>query len=370
MRYCKKCLMPDTRPRVIFDENGICNACNYTEFEKNKVINWELREKELCELLDQHRRDDGYWDCIIPWSGGKDSTSNALKLKYEYGMNPLLVTFNAVIPTEIGEYNKKILIDNGFDQVQINIDGNISRKLAKRFFIERGNPKVHWDAGKHSPIIRMAVNFKIPLVIYSEHGETEYGGNQVNEDSGKILHYNEVIENLIGDDPRNWISDEISEKNLNPYIYPELDEVERIGVKAVFLGYFLKWDQWANYEYVKKYIDFKEAPFGRTEGTFTNHDSLDDKMDDLYYYMQYVKFGFGRCIRDASRFIQNGHLTREEGLELCKKYDGEFPARYFQEVLEFLSLSETEFHQIVDKHRNKEIWQLHNDQWMLRSPLE
>jgi len=103
MRYCKKCLMPDSRPRVEFDENGICNACNYSEFKKNRDINWETRHSEFEQMLDENRREDGYWDCIVPWSGGKDSTANALKLKFEYNMNPLLVTFNPLMPTAVGE---------------------------------------------------------------------------------------------------------------------------------------------------------------------------------------------------------------------------------------------------------------------------
>lgn len=369
MKYCVKCLTPDTRPRIGFNSEGVCNACTYTEFEKNRDINWGVRHSEFLDLITKYKRDDGYWDCVIPWSGGKDSTMNALKLKIEYGMNPLLVTFNPILPTRIGEYNKKIMRDFGFDHIEIKVNGKISSKLAKRFFIERGNPKVHWDAGKECPIIRTAMNFKIPLVIYSEHGETEYGGNKINEDSGKIRDFVEVIENLIGDDPRNWVSDDISEKDLNPYIYPDLDEVEKIGVKAIFLSYFFKWDQWENYEYVKKYIDFKENPHGRVEGTFTKHDSLDDKIDDLYYYMQYIKFGFGRCVRDTSRMIQNGHMTREEGLKLCKKYDGEFPERHLKDVLEFMQISESDFYKIVDKHRNKEIWTKNNGEWELRFPL-
>lgn len=369
MKYCKKCLMPNTRPRVVFDENGVCNACNYAETMKNKIIDWQERENELRALLDVHRRDDGYWDCIIPWSGGKDSTANAIKLKTEYNMNPLLVTFNPLIPTEVGEHNRRILLEYGFDSIYINTNAKVSRHLARRFFIERGNPKVHWDAGINCPLIRVATNYKIPLVFYSEHGETEYGGNKLHDKSDMIRDFSEVLENMIGDDPRNWVDDVVSEKDLNHYIYPDLEDVQKAGVKAVYMSYFFKWDQWSNYEYVKKHIDFQESPCGRSEGTFTRHDSLDDKIDDLYYYMQYVKFGFGRAIRDASRMIQNGHLDREEGLELCRKYDGEFPRRHLKEVLEYLSLTEAEFDDIIDKHRNKELWHLDNGRWKLRNPL-
>ena len=361
--------MPDTRPRVVFDENGVCNACHYTENMKNKLIDWQERENELKALLDVHRRKDGYWDCIIPWSGGKDSTANAIKLKTEYGMNPLLVTFNPLMPTEVGEYNRRILIEYGFDTMYVSSNVNVTRYLARRFFVERGNPKVLWDAGANCSLVRMATNYKIPLVFYSEHGETEYGGNKLSDKSDMTRDLSEVLENIIGDDPRNWVDDIVSEKDLNHYIYPNIEDVQQAGTKVVYMSYFFKWDQWVNYEYVKRHINFRDNPCGRTEGTFTKHDSLDDKIDDLYYYMQYVKFGFGRAVRDVSRMIQNGHMSREEGLELCTKYDGEFPQRYFGEVLEYLNLSESEFYDIVDKHRNKELWVKDQGRWKLRNPL-
>lgn len=362
--------MPDTRPRVVFDSDGVCNACNYSEHVKNKVIDWKARENNLKEIIEQYRRPDGYWDCIIPWSGGKDSTSNAIKLKTEYGMNPLLVTFNPLLPTEVGMHNRKIVNDFGFDSIYITANTKVSRYLARRFFIERGNPKVHWDAGVNSPLIRIATNYKIPLVFYSEHGETEYGGNKLHEKSDMIRDFSEVLENMIGDDPQNWVDDNVTVNDLNHYIYPELEDVQKSGVKALYMSYFFKWDQWTNYNYIKKFIDFKDSPCGRTEGTFTRHDSLDDKIDDVYYYMQYIKFGFGRAIRDASRLIQNGHMTREEGLEWAVKYDGEFPRKYLADVLEYLSMTEKEFEEIVDKHRNKEIWVQEKGRWKLRSQLK
>lgn len=370
MKYCRDCLMPDTRPRIVFDDDGVCNACHYTKNVKNQEIDWKKRESELEELLDKHRRKDGYWDCIIPWSGGKDSTSNAIRLKKEYGMNPLLVTFNPLIPTEVGVHNRNIVSEYGFDSIYVTGNIKASKKLARRFFIERGNPKVHWDAGINSSIIKTAVEYGIPLVFYSEHGETEYGGNKIHDKSDMIRDFAEVIENQIGDDPRNWASDEIDVSDLNPYIYPDMEKIQKANITATYMSYFIKWDQWSNYHYVKEHVDFHDNPHGRTEGTFTKHDSLDDKIDDLYYYMQYIKFGFGRAIRDASRMIQNGHLDREKGREYAIKYDGEFPARYLKEVLEYLEISENDLHEVIDKHRNKEIWKQENGVWKLRFPLK
>jgi N-acetyl sugar amidotransferase len=284
-------------------------------------------------------------------------------------MNPLLVTFSPMMPNEVGNHNREEMIKAGFDHLFFRPNQKVHRNLAKRFFIERGNQKVAWDAGINAVPVQVAVNYEIPLIFYAEHGETEYGGKVLNEDSGKIRDFTEVIEHQIGDDPRNWLDGEVSENNLQPYIYPDIEKIKIKGITAYYFAYFNKWSMYDNYYYIKDKLDFYTHPNGRTTGTFTDFDSLDDKMDPLYYYMQYIKFGFGRAVRDASRLIQNGHLTREEGLVLARKYDSEFPREFFDEVLEYLDLEENEFHEIVDKHRNSEIWKKLEDKWVLQYPL-
>jgi hypothetical protein len=145
--------------------------------------------------------------------------------------------------------------------------------------------------------------------------------------------------------------------------------VASVGVKAYYFAYFFRWSMYENYQYIKDKIDFRTNEKGRTDCTFTNYDSLDDKIDNLYYYMQFIKFGFGRAVRDASRLIQNGHMTREEGLRLAHKYDDEFCYEHFDEVLEYLDLTTDEFSKIVDQHRNPEIWKKNGPSWTLRNPV-
>ncbi len=367
VKYCLECLTPTTRPRIGFDAEGVCNACRYAA-DKDDVIDWDARRQEFLDLLEPYRSKNGEWDCVVPWSGGKDSSAIAYRLKYEFGMNPLLVTFSPMLPTEVGVHNREALIRAGFDHIMLRPNQLVHRKLARRFFEERGNPKVAWDAGVNVAPVQVAVQYNIPLVFYAEHGETEYGGRVLSEESQKQRDFTEVIEHQIGDDPRNWVGDGITEADLNPYVYPDAADVERVGVKALYFAYFNRWSMFRNFEFIKEKIDFKLHPNGRTPGTLTNFDSLDDKFDDLYYYMQYIKFGFGRCIRDASRMIQNGHLSRAEGLEAVRKYDGEYPADCLDEVLEYLGLSQSEFDAIVDRHRNDEIWQQGTDGWELRHP--
>jgi N-acetyl sugar amidotransferase len=368
IKFCATCLMPNSRPRIAFDENGTCNAC-HTAAAKAE-IDWDVRREEFLELIEKHRG-KGDYDCIVPWSGGKDSSSIAHKLKYEFGLNPLLVTFSPLMPTEVGVHNREALVAAGFDQLLSRPNQKVSQHLARRFFIERGNPKIHWDAGVNSAPIQAAVRYNIPLVFYAEHGESEYGGKLLSPEHAKMRDVAEVLEHQIGDHPSNWVDDEISERDLAPYIYPEVEDVARVGVKAMYFGYFFPWDVVDNFNYIRKHIDFRSWPGGHIDGTFTDYDSLDDKIDNLYYYMQMIKFGFGRASRDASRQIYRGRMTRDEAVEVARKFDEEFPKQYFNEHLGYLGLTEKEFHELVDKHRNPEIWKFEGNRWKLRyAPYE
>tara|TARA_B100000035_G_scaffold227916_1_gene196218 strand:- start:1144 stop:2262 length:1119 start_codon:yes stop_codon:yes gene_type:complete len=361
--YCKTCLTPNSRPRTVFNSNGICNAC-VNALEKKKV-DWESRRKLFQETIKPFKSNPSGYDCIVPWSGGKDSSYIAYRLKYEFGLNPLLVTVAPLIPTETGIHNRNEILNLGFDHLYVKPNEIISRSLSQRFFKERGNPKMHWDAAVSCAPMQVALNYKINLIFYAEHGDSEYGGRVLSEDSKKIRDLTEVLENCIGDDPSNWISDKISLKDLQPYLYPNNEMLLQSKITALYFSYFFYWDVVKNYEFIKTKIKFKLAEQNRTLGTFTNFDSLDDKIDDLYYYMQFIKFGFGRCVRDASRHIQNKYISRDEAIKLVKKYDGEFPSRYFRECLDYLELTEDEFYKIVDLHRNSEIWHKEKNNWEL-----
>lgn len=360
--------MPDTRPRVVFDEDGMCNACRNAE--QKKLIDWDERRREFDELVEPYRSTDGSWDCIVPWSGGKDSSSIAYRLKFEHGLNPLLVTFSPLLPNEVGMRNRETMLQLGFDHIFFRPDQRVHRRLARRFFVERGNPKVAWDAGINAIPVKLAVKLGIPLIFYAEHGESEYGGRVLSEESRKIRDITEVIEHQIGDDPRNWTDEEISDADLNPYLYPDPAEVERVGVKALYFAYFFRWSMLENFRFIREKMPFATHPGGRTPGTFTDFDSLDDKSDNLYYHLQYVKFGFGRAVRDACRMIQNDQMTREEGLELARKYDHEFPEEHLDAMLEYMSMDRDELVATIDLHRNPELWRQVEGEWELIHPLQ
>jgi N-acetyl sugar amidotransferase len=368
VRYCRRCLTPDTRPRIVFDDSGVCNACRTAD--EKQTIDWAARRAEFEALIEPYRSRDGRWDCVVPWSGGKDSSSIAWKLKFEFGLNPLLVTFAPLVPNDVGMRNRELLIQAGFDHLYFRPNQKVHRHLARRFFIERGNPKVAWDAGVNAVPVQVAVKYEIPLVFYAEHGESEYGGRVLSEQHRKMRDITEVIEHQVGDDPRNWVDDVVSESDLNPYVYPAAPDVARVGVRAFYFAYFFRWSMFENYQYVRDRVPFATHPGGRTQGTFTDFDSLDDKSDDLYYYLQYVKFGFGRAVRDGSRLIQNAHTSRDEALQLARKYDGEFPSEHLDVMLDYLGMSRDELLQTIDLHRNPELWEKTDDGWRLRYPLE
>ena len=369
INFCKRCIMPNSRPRIVFDNDGACNACLHSD--EKKKINWEKRKIKFLELVKEIKdftlKAKSQYSCIVPWSGGKDSTSIALKLKFEYGLNPLLVTFSPLIENECGVFNRNELSKMGFDSILIKPNQKVSKLLAKRFFIERGNPKVAWDAGVNSAPLTIALNYKIPFVFYAEHGESEYGGLVLDHESQKKRDIREVIEHQVGDFPQNWVSENISEDDLATFIYPNEDDLKKINITAYYFSYFFKWSMLENFNYVRKQMpNFKTHPKKRTKGTFTDFDSLDDKIDCLYYYMQYIKFGFGRATRDACRMLQNDQMTREEAINLARKYDNEFPEDDFKEVLKYLEINEEEFEKIVNKHRNNEIWKTsRNNKWEL-----
>jgi N-acetyl sugar amidotransferase len=359
--------MPSSRPRISFNESGFCNGCVYNS-EKRLEIDWADRKESLRSILGSSRVKDinPNYDCVVAWSGGKDSSAVALKLREELDLNPLLVTFSPLIPTPEGDFNRRSLLRKGFDSVFLAPSLKTSSYLSKRFLIERGDPKVHWNAGINAVTINIASALRIPIVFYAEHGESEYGGKVIGAESSLRRNLDEILENQIGDDPINWIDETLTERELEPYLIdgPKLESLD-----VLYFAHFFPWDVVQNLEYVETAIEFRRNPRGRTYGTFTDFDSLDDTMDDLYYYMQFVKFGFGRCLRDCARQIQKGRMTREEAFRLIDDFDGEYPIESIPPTLEFLEMSQIELENIIDGHRRKDLWEKNGEEWDLKHSL-
>lgn len=360
IKYCKRCVMPNTKPHLLFDEEGICNACR--NFENRDVINWEQRKKELQEILNKYRSKDGSnWDCIIPVSGGKDSTFQVVKM-LELGMNPLCVTSTTCHLTEIGRQNIENLQSLGVDHIEVTANRIVRKKLNRIGLLEVGDLSWPEHVGIFTVPVRLAAKFNIPLLIWGENSQNEYGGPAAATENNILdRKWLEEFGGLLGLRITDMIGqDGITEKDLIPYTYPTDTELKNVGVTGLFLGYYLPWDGYTNY-LVSQANGFKS--WGKTiEGSAVDYENLDNYQVGIHDYFKFLKFGFGRASDLVSMHIRRGRLTREDGMSLVKKHDGKFPWTYLdkplEEILEPLDLSVEEFINVCDQFTNKKLFKL------------
>lgn len=366
MIFCKNCLMPSSRPRISFNNKGLCNGC--VTFKNRKKINWKKREREFLNLIKKTKKNNKnqQYDCILAFSGGKDSASIALRLKYKYNLNVLLVTFSQLLPTKEGQQNIQSVVKLGFDHITIKPSLKVCRKLSKSFFIKYGNPKLHWNSGVNSGPIQIAVKKKIPLVFFAENGEAEYGGKILSKKHLKIRDYNENLKNsLSGSNPKNWVGNGISLKDLKPYIYPKNNDLKKLKLNCVYFAYYFPWNGDENLKTCEKYFNFKKRKGGRNCGAFSGVNGVDDEIEDLYYYMQFIKFGFGRAYKDGCRLLQNKKISKNNFLKLIKKYDGEEP-KNLKKISNYFNMSVKNIKKTIDKFRNRKYWIKSKNSWKLK----
>lgn len=357
VKFCKNCVISNQRPRIVFDADGVCSACNFAE-RKHNQIDWKKREDELKELCNEYRSSSGDYDVVVPGSGGKDSNFVAHMLKHKYGMNPLIVTWSPHIYTDIGRRNLTSFIDSGFDNILITPNGQVHRKLTKAAFLEMGDPFQPFIFGQYSAPFRVALQYNIKLVFYGEDGEVEYGGSMELADRPGLSYDDFVKNRFSGIYPDSFKKYDVSKSELDKYGLSELElkQIKKNGINQYFFSYFHKWVPQENYYYSVENCGFEANP-ERNEGTYSKYASLDDKLDGFHYYLAYIKFGIGRCTSDAAHEIRDGHITREEAVALVKKYDGEFPQKHFNDFLEYCDISEEEFFESLDKWRCDRIWE-------------
>ena len=387
IKFCKKCVISNQRPiseleflhsidtkkRTIgFNDEGVCSACQYAD-KKDKEVNWKKREEELTTLCDQYRREDGYYDCIIPGSGGKDSVMASHTLKYKFNMHPLTVTWAPHIYTDVGWGNFQKWIHSGFDNILFNPNGKVHRLLTKLAFENLLHPFQPFILGQKSIGAKFAALYDIPLVFYGEN-EVEYG-NPIQDALTPLRNMQYAANN----DYRNMYLGgvrvgEILEKyklqlvDLLPYLPMDPNEYVRKKIQVQYLGYYIRWDPQEAYYFAVEHTGF-EANSERTEGTYSKYNSIDDRSDPFHYYTTYIKFGIGRATYDASQEIRNHKITREEGIALVKKYDHEFPKKYFKEMLNYMDITEERFWELIDKFRSPHIWKKENGEWKLRKTV-
>lgn len=373
--FCKKCVVSNQRPRIIFNKEGVCSACEYA-YRKNHVIDWDAHERELRELLDKYRSTDGSYDCIVPASGGKDSGLVAHKLKHDYGMHPLTVTWAPFLYTDVGWKNYLNFVNSGFDNILYNPNGILHRKLARVAFELKGD---HWEPftfGQKAYPFHIAVKHKIPLIFYGENGEVEYGGSMKNankshespEDWEELYYKGAGVDALVaaGREMGIFSPEEEAGKYFETYKTPPLEDIEKLGIQMHWWSYYHKWIPQENFYYAQKHTGFTANEYGRSEGTYSKYASLDDKTDGFHFYLAFIKFGIGRCTSDAAHEIRDGHITREEGVALVRRFDGEFPKRYFKEFLEYLGITKEHFWEVIDHYRQPHLWEKLNGEWKLK----
>lgn len=399
--FCRRCVISNQRPNsaiefahtktstketINFDEHGICDACRLAE-QKHATIDWKERERQLKDLCDRFRRDDGRYDCVVPGSGGKDSFYAAHILKNKYGMHPLTVTWAPHVYTEWGWKNLQSWIHAGFDNYLCTPNGRIHRLLTRLAVENLFHPFQPFIFGQKNLAPKMAAQFDIPLVFYGEN-EAEYGNPIQDTQSAKrnwsYFTAKDKSKIFLGGTSVAELKEHfrVEDNDLIPYMPANPDDIERHKIEVHYLGYYLKWHPQSCYYYAVEHGGFQASP-ERTPGTYSKYNSIDDRIDDFHYYTTFVKFGIGRATYDAAQEIRSGDITRDEGVALVKRFDGEFPERFADEIFRYLSLEPVHFPEaaqmfeqpimdreyftcLTDHFRSPHLWRYDSGVWKLR----
>lgn len=387
VRYCKRCVISNQRPSstvefrnsrdetkqtIGFDEEGVCAACRYQDV-KSAAIDWDAREEDLMALCDRYRSSSGY-DVVVPGSGGKDSAFTSHVLKYKYGMNPLTVTWAPHMYTDVGFRNfENWMHVGGLDNILFTPNGRLHRYLTRLAFKNLLHPFQPFIVGQRIIGPMIAAKFGIPLVMYGEN-QAEYGNaieeNQSPQMSDAFYSESSLGDIRLGGESIAAIMDAggYSIKDFTPYLPVAPETLKASKVAVHYLGYYLKWDPQECFYYAAENTGFIPNP-ERTEGSYSKYSSIDDRIDPFHYFTTLVKFGIGRATYDAAQEIRNGKITREEGVQLVRRFDQEFPAKYFPDFLEYISVSESEFWRLVDAGRSPHLWKRDDGEWRLRHPV-
>lgn len=404
VKFCQACVISNQRPNsaveyshtkdskkktIHFDANGICDACHVAQ-QKLSTINWQEREQELRELCDRYRSSDGSYDCILPGSGGKDSFYAAHILKYKYGMHPLTVTWAPHMYTTWGWENFQAWIYAGFDNYLCTPNGQVHSLLTRLAVENLFHPFQPFIIGQKALAPKMALLHRIPLVFYGEN-EAEYGNpisdNQTAKRDWSYFTSEDKSQIYLGGTSVQDLEEhyDVQPNDLQPYLPADPEAIEKQKVEVHYLGYYLKWHPQSCYYYAIEHGDFQASP-ERTPGTYSKYNSIDDKIDDLHYYTTFIKFGIGRATYDAAQEIRSGDINREEGVALVKRFDGEFPERFIDEIFRYLSINPKKFPKasamfaqpemdrdyfmhLADRFRSPHLWQQDHGKWHLRHTI-
>ena len=353
LTYCKHCVMPDTKPDLYLDDEGVCNACR--SYERRQDVDWGARHAELLQVLEKYRRPDGgNWDCIVPVSGGKDSTYQVVRM-LQLGLNPTTCDLSL-----LGRKNIENLKHLGVDYVEMSPNPLVRSKLNSIGLKQVGDISWPEHVGIFTIPVRAAVQFNVPLLVWGENPQNEYGGPAAAADNNTLnRRWLEEFGGLLGMRVTDLIGIEgIEAKHLIPYTYPSDEELARVGVTGLFLGHYIPWDGLSNtlIAQANGFHTYDKV----VEGSMVSYENLDNHQTGIHDYFKFLKFGFGRATDLACIHIRHGRLTRQDGLEAVKRLDGAFPWEYLgkslEEILHPLDITVDEFIRLCDRFTNKKIF--------------
>jgi len=362
MKYCQNCILPDTRPNLVIRDDGICNACK--SHKTKKIINWQKREEAFGRVVENAKMHSQGYDCLIPVSGGKDSTWQVVKC-LEKGLNPLTVTWRAPGRTPLGQRNLDNLVQLGVD----HIDYQISPKVEKKFLYEAlkryGSSGIPMHMAMFNIPPRIALRFNIPLIVWGENSGFEYGSKN-EELTGFALDSNWFREFGVthGTTAEDWISDKLSKKELTAYFGPSDMELEEKGIKAIFLGYYFMWDPEETLR-VAKENGFQIRKDGPKTGYY-NYADVDDDFMSIHHCLKWFKFGFTRLFDNLSLEIRNNRISRKDAIQILTEKGDQTPIEDNNAFCKYVDISESHFFEICEKFRNKDIWFYENNKWKIR----
>lgn len=368
MEYCARCMYPaNARPTIMFDEDGVCSGCRYHESREKLEINWEERLKILEQIVDEMiktaRQRKASHECIIPVSGGKDSHYQVWLLKKKYGLNPLLVTYNHAFNSPAGLRNLDNLISkSGCDLVRYTAGLESVRRVSRYMLKTVGDLTWHYHAGIRTLPFQVSVAYRIPWVVWGEHGYAELTGLVTLEDFVEFTKWTRKEHDMRGYEAEDLIGrDDITERDIAPYIYPNDEDIARNNIRGIYLSNFFYWDAKRQCELMIKEWNFGAVTYQR-ERTFNLFGKIDDHANDLHDYLKYLKFGYGRATDDASTEIRHGRMTREEGIKMVEKYDAITPST-LPHYCDFLGIATQDFYSWVEPMRDPRIWAKQNGEW-------
>lgn len=367
MHYCKRCVMPSTRPGLSFDEEGICKACRWAE--RKPSIDWNARRNELQAVADWARRtSEGAWDCVIGVSGGKDSTWQALFVRDKLGLNPLLVQYVGSDGTELGRRNMENLVTLGFSLISVQPNPDVARRLARKSFLNFGNIVKYAEYALYSAPFRAAIDYGIPLVLFGENPALEAGDRNAGEhgwDATTIRHNN----TLSGQGIDIWLGDGIDERDLNLYRLPTDEDLTAWGGKGIFMGFYLNWSVYENGVFAIRHgmECLKAEP--HDIGNLYLHNSLDCDNSIVNSMLKHVKLGFGHATEFVSYDVRAGRMTRQEAIRVIKELDGRCHPRYVRAFCDWVGLSTAKFWDVANSYRGAMWTRNHDGEWRLTNPI-